>query len=200
LNFYCINLSSATERWKQVSAKFDAEGIHVTRFNGWNNTIAGLRAIHPYEVDDPGSGYLMGERQIGIYLSHWMLWNYLTTLPNDSFFIFEDDVQFLTGWKPQWEQDLALLPSDWDMFYVGSCCVNGWPENIQFSEHIIKTKKAQCLHAYMVRSKALPILLEKCQKVWAPIDLAVLWECFPYLNVFVRVPRLVTQENTDLPP
>lgn len=199
MNFYCINLASATERWKQVSARFDAEGIHVTRFNGWNNSIGGLRATYPYEIDAPGSGYLMKETSVGIYLSHWMLWNYLAMLPDDSFFIFEDDAAFVPVWKEQWEADMALLPPDWDLFYVGSCCVNGWPDNVQFSEHIWRTKKAQCLHAYMVRAKALPMMLEKCQKVWAPIDLALLWECQPHLNVFARIPRLVNQADMELP-
>lgn len=200
MNFYCINLASATERWAKVKARFDAEGIYVTRFNGWNNSVAGLRAIYPYEVDAPGSGYLMGERQVGIYLSHWMLWNYLATKEADSFFIFEDDVIFKPGWKEEWLADLALLPPDWDLFYVGHCCVNGWADNARFSEHIWRTSKAQCLHAYMVRSKALRFMLEKTQKVWAPIDLALLWECQPHLNVFARIPRLVEQENTELPP
>lgn len=200
MNFYCINLASATERWKQVSARFEQEGIHVTRFNGWNNSIGGLRATFPYEIDAPGSGYLMKETSVGIYLSHWMLWNYLAAQAGDWFFIFEDDASFVPGWKEMWQKDLALLPADWDLFYVGSCCVNGWPENVQFSETIIKTQKVQCLHAYMVRAKALPMMLEKTQKVWAPIDLALLWECQPHLNVFARIPRLVNQENTELPP
>lgn len=142
----------------------------------------------------------MGERQIGIYLSHWMLWNYLLTKPDDSFFIFEDDVTFVPGWKEMWMVDLALLPPDWDLFYVGHCCVKGWGDNAQFSEHIWRTKKAQCMHAYMVRAKAIPFMLEKCQKVWAPVDLAVLWECQPHLNTFARVPRLVDQVDTNLPP
>lgn len=183
-----------------MSARFDQEGIKVTRFNGWNNSIAKLRATYPYELDVPGSGLLMKETSVGIYLSHWMLWNYLATLPGDSFFIFEDDVLFEPNWKQQWLDDLARLPADWDLFYVGSCCVSGWPDNAQFSECIWRTKKAQCLHAYMVRAKALPVMLEKTQKVWAPIDLALLWECQPNLNVFVRIPRLVNQADMELPP
>jgi GR25 family glycosyltransferase involved in LPS biosynthesis len=200
LNFYCINTASDKEKWAKAKAKFDAEGIHVTRFNGWDNRIAGLRALFPYERDAPHSGYLMGERQVGIYLSHWMLWNYLTTLPHDQFFIFEDDVKFEPGWKENWHDGLACLPADWDLFYVGSCCLEGWPDNVRYAENIWKTSKAQCLHAYMIRAKALPVMLEKTQKVWAPIDLALLWECQPHLNVYARLPRLMSQENTELPP
>jgi len=183
-----------------VSARFDQEGIHVTRFNGWNNSIGGLRPLYPYEVDDPNSGYLMGERQVGIYLSHWMLWNYLTTIEGDRFFIFEDDILFAPNWKQQWESDLSSLPDEWDLFYVGNCCLKDWPDNTQYSDHIWKVTKAQCLHAYMVRSKALPFMLEKCQKVWAPIDLALVWECQPYFNTFARLPSLVFQNDTELPP
>jgi len=200
LNFYCINIASAKQRWARASEKFAAEGIHVTRFNGWDNTIAGLRALHPYEVDAPGSGYLLGERYVGTYLSHWMLWNYLAMLPHDQFFIFEDDIQFEPGWKEEWHNDMADLPKDWDMFYVGSCCLNGWADNTRVAKNIWKVTKAQCLHAYMVRAKAIPFLLERCQKVWAPIDLALVWEVQKDMNVYARIPRLISQENTELPP
>lgn len=143
----------------------------------------------------------MGEKQIGIYLSHWMLWNYLATLgDHQEFFIFEDDIKFEPGWKEQWRSGLASLPYDWDLFYVGNCCLSGWPDNVLHAPNIWKTKHAQCSHAYMVRSKALPFLLDKCQKVWAPLDLALLWQCQPQLNVFARLPRLISQEDTDLPP
>jgi hypothetical protein len=199
LNFYCINVARAKERWAKAKAQFDQHGLEVIRFNGWDNVTGGLRALYPYEVDAPGSGYLLGERYVGTYLSHWMLWNHLATLPDDHFFIFEDDIKFEPGWKT-WENDFSSLPSDWDLFFVGNCCLSGWPDNVPYASNVWKTKKAQCLHAYVVRAKALPLMLEKCQKVWAPIDLALLWECQPHLNVFARLPRLVSQEDTELPP
>lgn len=198
MNFYCINVASATERWKQVSARFAAEGISVTRFNGWDNSIAGLVPTHCYEVDDPGSGFRMGWREVGPCISHWMLWNYLSTRNEDSFFVFEDDVIFTPGWKEKWELDLIVLPTDWDLFYVGHCCFEGWPST-KISETIYRAKIVHCTHAYMVRAKALPVLLEKCQKVWAPIDLSLVFQALPHLNVFARVPRLMEQEGTVLP-
>lgn len=192
-------MASATERWAKAKARFDAEGIPIVRFNGWDNRIAGLRPTYPYEVDAPGSGFLMTERDVGPCISHWMLWNHLATLAEDTFFVFEDDVIFQPGWKEKWEADLASLPSDWDMFYVGHCCFDGWPENSKFSETVYRAKIVHCTHAYMVRAKAFPLLLEKCQKVWAPIDLALVFQALPHLNVFARVPRLMEQEETVLP-
>lgn len=181
-----------------MSARFAAEGISVTRFNGWNNKIAGLVPTHCYEVDKPGSGFLMSWREVGPCISHWMLWNYLVTLNEDSFFVLEDDVTFVPGWKALWEADLSALPDDWDLFYVGHCCFEGWPAE-KVSETVYRAKIVHCTHAYMVRAKALPLLLDKCQKVWAPIDLSMVFQAMPHLNVFARVPRLMEQEGTVLP-
>lgn len=199
MNFYCINCTRAKERWKKAEARFKEERIQIVRWNAWDNMMAGLNPSFPYEVDAPGSGYLMGQRQVGIYLSHWMLWNHLIAIEEEAALIFEDDVIFRPGFRDKWKIDIQSLPTDWDLFYFGNCCMAGWPENKKVAENIYRTTKAQCLHAYMVRCRALPYMIEKCQKVWAPIDLALLLQCQAHLNVYARIPRLVDQEDTELP-
>ncbi len=196
---FCLTIASYKERWQRVNERFEAEGLDVIPFNGWDNSIGGLRTTHPYEIDAPGSGFIMGQRQTGIYLGHWMLWNYLNTLSDNCFFIFEDDVLFRPKWRKYLHQDLWDLPADWDLFFPGNCCLGGH-NNIRITDTLYKTTKAQCCHAYMVKKRVLPFLLEKCQKVWANIDLALLFECEPFLNTYARIPRLMDQENTEIPP
>ncbi len=198
MNFYCINCTRAKERWANAQARFKEERIQIIRWNGWDNGIGNLGATIPYTVDDPASTFTMKGRYLGTYISHWMLWNHLVAIEEEKAFIFEDDVIFGLGWKAAWKTDLQSLPSDWDLFYVGNCCMAGHPKQ-KVADNIYRTTKAQCLHAYMVRCRALPYMIEKCQKVFAPIDLAVMLQCQEHLNVYARIPRLVDQEGTELP-
>ncbi len=65
------------------------------------------------------------------------------------------------------------------------------------------TPRASCNHAYVVRGSALPVLLDRCEKVWAPIDLSMHEDRTRFgtrmLKSFAVLPRLATQDNTRIP-
>jgi hypothetical protein len=57
-----------------------------------------------------------------------------------------------------------------------------------------------CTHAYLVNYEGVCKLLETNQKVWAPIDIQMLVDSMPRMNFYGVLPRLATQENTNLYP
>jgi GR25 family glycosyltransferase involved in LPS biosynthesis len=193
---FVITLRGSTDRLEQTKKSF-GEGLQV--FYGINGEEMGLRTVHPYEVDHPGSGYLISPKHVGLCLSHHMLWGALSLLPDDHFLILEDDAEFTPGWRDYLAADLPLLPPSWDLFYIGSCNCAG-AEREFIGGGVYRVRWPMCTHAYMVRRKALPILLERHRRVFAPIDLSMMFQCLPGMEVFARLPRLVHQRNTDISP
>jgi GR25 family glycosyltransferase involved in LPS biosynthesis len=196
---FIITVPSSKERFDLTMAHLATEGLAPTPFVGISADISGLETKWTYEVDHPGSGYRIGPKHVAMNLSHYMLWKVCSFIEGDSFIIFEDDVRFVVGWRPHFEDAVAHLPSDWDMLYVGSCCcaVNS---NAPIHGRLHKTKYALCTHAYAVRKKALLILLEHCQKVWTHIDINIMFGAFPHLNCYAIIPRLADQQDTIIPP
>jgi len=195
---FCICLPENTERIEKARQHFASHDLDVEFFWGIDAKIAGLATRHVYEVDHPGSGFRIGEKPTGIWLSHYMLWNCLTRLPEDRFLILEDDAKLCDGFVDKLHQCMLDIPSNFDFLYVGNCCVKGHPHT-RMSPRVIETKHMQCTHAYVVSRKCLPLLLRTLRKVWAPIDIQLQFECFPHLHTYAAFPRLADQFDTIIP-
>lgn len=196
----CICLPEYPEAIKKAQAHFASAGLEdVEFFWGINAPVAGLATWHVYERDNPGSGFRMGAKPTGIWLSHWMTWNMLTRLPDDKFLILETDAQFRPDWKERFGRAMADVPNDFDFLHVGHCCIEGFPRTLVAGE-VYESKHAQCTHAYVLSRKAIPFLLRTLRKIWSPIDIQLQLECFPHLRTFAVVPRIVDQFDTVLSP
>lgn len=197
---HCITLDSTPERTARLKAHLDSEQIIHRLFTGVNAAEMGLTTINAYEVDGPGNGYIMPQKHTGLCLSHWLLWrdirnNYSES--QDAHLVVEDDVEFLAGWHDT--LDAIVPPEDWDMILIGSCnCMD--KERKEVSPGLFKVHQPQCTHAYLVRSKALSVLIEEQKKIWAPIDLALIFGAYNNLNVYTVLPRICGQHNQEIMP
>ena len=172
---------------------FDNAWEHRTEHFGWK-----LSTNHTYEYDAPGQNYKIGGKTVGIVLGHWTLWKALEYMGSEDYYhIMEADVKFREGWKPRLEQAMKDVPTDWDMIYAGGCCTQGLSEPLKGE---VYRSNPQCLHWYIVRHKALKTLIDTNQKAEAPIDIQLVLESHPKLNVYAILPRLADQHNTDLVP
>lgn len=197
---YCVTLPETPESTEKARAHFIERGVIHEFFNGIHGEKFGLRTTHPYEVDHPGSGYLIGPKIIGIWLSHYFLWGALNLLHDEHFMILESDAHFPPDWEARLCQALVDVPRDFDMLYPGSCCCKGYPaDRIQGDVHQIKPVPVghggapQATHCYIVAKKALPVLLATQRKVYAPIDCSMIFHSFPQLKVYTVLPRIVDQ-------
>lgn len=204
---HVITIPSAvgTSRWRYTSEHLASVGVDYNFFPGIDGDVWGLETILPYGEDAPGTGYRIGGKVIGISLSHYMLWTVLSKLPGpygnfdpwDYFWINEDDVRFVADWRSRLEQALIDVPRDWDMLYVGSCCcADKKPDQVR--GNVWRVQYPTCAHSYMVRRKALPIMLETQQLAWAGIDTQLIFRTHPLIKVYTILPRLVEQQNTHL--
>lgn len=199
MRVFCINLPESSERTEKAKAHFKERMVYdVTFFPGIHAERFGLLTSHCYEVDNPGSGYKIGHKQIGIALSHYMLWNALTLLADEHFLVIEDDAQFPENWHTRLTQAMSDVPRDFDALYIGSCCTCD-KSKYPIKGEVFEVKYPFCTHAIIWAKKALPVLLETQRKIWAPIDLALVFQTLPKLKVYTVLPAIVGQFDTVFP-
>lgn len=199
---HCITLAETPERTERLVGHLSGDGVKFEIHEGVNAAEFGLTTINKYEVDHPGSGYVMTQKHVGLHLSHVLAWRHFSTLPQDSFLVLEDDALFLPGWQDGFDLAMESVPDDWDMLFIGSCNCEHTPKELVSGNvwRVDKRHGPQCTHAYIVRAKALPILLKTQKKSWAPIDLALIFNSFPHLNIYTVLPRIVRQHRQELCP
>lgn len=166
---------------------------------GINANEAGLLTTHTYDRDHPGSGYRIPSKHVGLHLSHVMAWTTLWHLGVGYGLVLEDDALFEDGWFPRYQQALRDVPDDMDILHLGSCNT-GDKVKTQVAGEVWEVKYPQCTHSYVVARKALPVLLATQQKIWAPIDLALIFNSYPQLKVYTVLPRICDQHGQDIAP
>lgn len=195
---FCIAMDS---RWPTRQAHFASVGLTAERFHAFDGAASGLVATIPYDVDKPGTRYVINAKGVGMAISHIALWTALFHAPaqEDSWMIVEDDALFDADWSPRLCAAIAALPTDWDMVFLGSCNCNDKAQTL-ISANLYDVRYPSCTHAYMVRRKALPILLATNKRVYAPIDCSLVLNSFPILRVYTILPRIAAQDGTFIRP
>ena len=196
---FCINLPEYPERRAKAQNHFRERQLDVHFFDGIHAEKFGIKTVFPYEVDNPGSGFNIGFKCVGIWLSHWALWSALTLLWEDHFLVLEDDALFPSDWHPRFVNALQNTPSDFDMLYIGSCCADSNPKRLVAAQ-VYESKYANCTHAIVIAKKALPILLRTQRKIYAPIDISLVVHTLGLLKSYVVLPTIVEQFDTVLKP
>ena len=195
----CICLPEYPERAEKARAHFAERGLtDVEFFWGLNAPVAGLVTTHVYEVDHPHSGFRMGQRAVGCWLSHVMLYACMTRMADDAYLVLEDDAQLDEDFVPKLEQALRDVPSDYQFLHVGHCCIGDKPMQ-HIAGNVYECKAMQCTHAYVVKRNLAPFLLKTLRKCWAPIDIQLQLEVFPHVRTFAVIPRIASQFDTVLP-
>jgi GR25 family glycosyltransferase involved in LPS biosynthesis len=196
----CLCLPEYPKQIEEAQTHFAEAGLeNVEFFTGINAEVAGLATWHCYERDNPGTGFRIGTKCTGIWLSHWMLWSAMMRENCEHIMVLEVDARFLPGWKEKLTEAMSVVPTNFDFLYPGHCCLEGHPKTL-IGGDVWETKGIQCSHCYIVRRAVLPFLLQTLRRIHSPIDIALQDECFPHLNVFAIVPRIVEQLNTIIPP
>ena len=166
-------------------------------FVGISGKRSGLKASIPYEIDNPGSGYLIPDKHVGCTLSHLMLWKALWFNGDEDFWmIVEDDVRLRPNWRERVEYAIKTVPEDWDIIYPGSCCSNG-RRGKEVGDGLFEGMPL-CTHCYIVRCKALPKLIDTNEEIWAPIDLQMYHKSAHLLKCYTLFPRVADQDGTKL--
>ena len=110
----CICLPEQPDAIERARAHFadKAPSLDVEFLWGINAPIAGLATTHVYELDHPGSGYRMGAKATGCWLSHYMAWNVMTRLPDDRFLVLEVDAKLDDDFEVRFAAALVDAPGN----------------------------------------------------------------------------------------
>jgi hypothetical protein len=194
------------EKTAFIQSHLKSVGIEAENFNGFcavnpqtKQPLSGLRTVHPYELDAPGSGWNIGQKPVSLWVSFYMLWSAMNLLPEEHFWQLEWDCKFPASWRGRVECALRDAPPDFDLLFVGSCCCQGAPTT-NIKGDVFEVKYPQCGHCIIIAKKALPVMLRTQRKVYAPLDISLKLHTLPLLKCYTVLPRIAEQFDTVIPP
>jgi GR25 family glycosyltransferase involved in LPS biosynthesis len=194
---FVLTVKPTWNKWLIAEQHLKDRGIPAEPFLCIDRKLCQLNPILTFDVNKPGEQICSS--QVIACLSHYLIWKVMSYLPDDSFWVLEDDCQFDFDWRHQYSEAMSVLPDDWDLVFIGSCCCEGRP-TIPVGKNLYEVQWPMCGHGIMYRKKSLPVLLEVHQKIWAPLDIAMFMESLPKLRVYTILPRIVNQRDTTLLP
>lgn len=184
----------------QTCQHFSERGVDAQFFYGIHGPKLGIETTLLYEIDAPHSGFKMPSKPVGCWLSHRALWAACLLLPDDLFFILEDDAKFPEDWRSRVDQAVHDA-ADFDVLYIGSCCTDNKPTR-HIAGNVYEVQWPFCSHGYIVRRSALRVLIatQDAARCYAPIDVSLTLHSLPGLKTRVVKPRILDQFNTEILP
>ncbi len=194
---FVVTVQECPERTEKILKHFKDVGVEAECFGGISSAKSGIDTKWTYEIDNPGSGWRIGEKPVATWLSFYMLWSAMNVCPDKHFLQCEWDCHWQPNWRPRAEQALRDVPPDFDLLYLGSCCTKDVPKKHVKGE-VWDVRYPMCGHAVIIAKKALPVMLATQRKVYAPLDISLALHTLPRLKVFTVLPRLADQFDTNL--
>ena len=194
---FVLTVNRPIKRFDETTKHLDEIGIKWEPFIGMDNQICRLNSKDTFDFDRAGER--LEAKHVAATLTHYLLWKVMQYQSDDSFVALEFDVRFSLSWEGQFNNAMKVLPDDWDIVYLGSCCCKGRDSN-PVGPNLYEVKYPLCGHAIMYRKKCLETLLDVHQKINMPLDIAMYHMSLPKLKVYTILPRIVDQHATFLPP
>jgi len=179
----------------RAHAHFVERGLEADFFYGIDAPRAGIVATAPF---DENTSSVMDTRRLGNWLSQRALWAACLLLPDDRFFLLEDDANFPEDWRPRVEQAMVDA-GDFDLLYVGSCCTTDKPKE-HVRGQVWEVRYPMCMHAYVVNGHRVLRRLISTQdavKAHTHMDISTYFYSLPTMRALTVLPRIVGQ--VDLP-
>lgn len=169
---YIINLERRKDRMQDVQSPFEYEIFKATE-----------GSIFDFEPSKRMRGHL------GCWDSHKRLMEKIQGENNGMTLVLEDDFKFVDF---NIDQYLKELPENWDLLYLGGINQDA-PE--PYSEKLDHAKNILQTHAYIVRDKFVPTLLNILSNHRWKVDI-VFSEALKRGNCFICNPPLVIQKES----
>ncbi len=192
---FVLTVDRQLDCFDATAAHLSGLGIEWERYLCIDRDVCKLIPVETYDHDRPGER--IAGKDIVAILSHYMLWKVMLYQPDDSFWSLEYDVEFVPDWQEKYDEAMSIIPDDWDVVFLGSCCAMDKPKQ-HLRGNVWEVKYPFCGHAMMFRKKALHILLREHQRIYAKLDIAMAWHSLPHLRTYTILPRIANQRNTPL--
>jgi hypothetical protein len=201
---WIINLDKSKERWNDMLEQVKV--LDPLPVNRWSATDG--RSMKEQDLIDEKIPIIIRPQfaleskqerrkgEIGCYLSHKKLLEFLGAQKADDdagHIILEDDVEIDTDTLDKWIKVADKLNKDWDIFFFG---IHD-PVLEKAENGIAKVTSIQSLHAYMVRQKSIPKILDIIKIMYDPIDEIIRWNSNK-LNLYAIDPFVIKQRKNYL--
>lgn len=203
---------SDEERWinqrKTAQDYFESQGITDTYWlNGVHARAWGIKGTRPYLLDGkPEENFYIGDANVGNFISQYIAYTVMDVLDYSHYLYLEGDCEFMPLWKQKLAHALENIPKDFDVLYVGSCCLKSKidkPFHAESGLYEIKPSHWReyplCTHCWIVAKKAVPHFINTQRDVSNPTDISITRFTLDKLRVFAIHPRLAGQFNTEIP-
>lgn len=192
----CLTVDRPIQRFTETAAHLDNIGVKWERFDGLDNQICKLSPVECFDLDRAGER--IGTKHVAACLSHYLLWKCMSMQPDDSFWVLEYDARLVDGWREKYEEAMSVMPDDWQVIFLGSCCCAG-RETKHIGKNVYEVLYPLCGHAIMYRQSALSVLLKEQQRIYAPLDISLYYGAWQKLRVYTIIDPIVVQAGTPLP-
>lgn len=191
---FCVTLQETPLRTKMFLEMANKFNIQVDLFYGVFGQRMGLTPKLPNEIECPGKNIFMTDGAVGCYLSHFVLWNVLSYLPEDEFLIVEDDAVFADNFQEKFINTYKKLPKDWDLVYVGWVPCGNVPPPVIVDEGI-SIRHPSATHGYLIKKRIIKKVINSIQPCGSPIDLVMVNKLLPHIKFYTFDPPLINQRS-----
>lgn len=197
------------KRWQEGKRRIEQAGItDIYEVAGVHAVRWGITGRHIYLRDKRyEEQFYGGDANVGCYISHYILYQVMKALPYKHYMVLEDDVHFSENWKEEVEKALEIIPDNFDFLFVGSCCARD-KEPIHIGGNLYhypyrEDKPSwypQAGHCYIISQKCIQHLIDTNRDTADPIDISLIYNSFPKLEVYAILPRVADQGTKTLLP
>ncbi len=142
----CLNLERRPDRRLRAWAQFRREGLSVERLEAPD--AAQMEGLRPKQFRG------VGPRACA--LAHRLAWREARRAGVDAVLVLEDDVVLAPSFRQLAERWLATVPADWEVIYFGGVFRDA--PTVVRPGLLRVTGRTWDLHAYAVRTRAIPML------------------------------------------
>lgn len=203
---FVIGCEELPDRKQAITAHLRQMWVPFTFVRSVHGKTWGLRTVHQYEPDkhiSPG--------HVGLDLGHWIAWQvaHNTVYADNCWMLFlEDDAVLPDGWANRYRELLAELDQrfpECEFCFVGLCETQPhvWHK---VTERIGGGDSRLCrlndpfgTHAYIVRKRALPVLMDRCAIAERNMDQQLFLRVLKdnHVQWCAVLPTMVTQRTFD---
>lgn len=184
-----------------ITDVYHVAGIHGEKF--------GIIGTHPYELDNPNGGHMIGIKYTASFLSQYVMYSVANAMDYTHYLFLEDDTRFNHDWKDKLTKALEDVPYDFDFLFVGSCCaIDKRPIPVKAGSSVFRFARTKGFppkyplggNCFIVAKKALPHIISTQRDAYAPADINLALHSFPEMDVYAILPRICEQVgNENLP-
>ena len=161
-----INLDKDKQKYENMSNKLNLFNIPYSRFNA----ILGTDIYDNFKSSGKiqNNGYTLRPHQVGIWQSHYKIWQYMIFNNIERLLIFEDDCSFVNDFKNLYHKTLELVKDEeYDILFLG---YSGADIVINKDLHLLNHGIPRCTHAYVLTLSGAKKLVENMSIIDYPID------------------------------